>query len=98
MNWTFLRLKTSDGMGYVFDEEGRGILHVGHSTLSEAANVAIGNLAASAPALDARLREVVALMRSDIANGTIPGSIARLALLDQCDKLLGLSPATGDAP
>lgn len=53
--WEFRRIdergSVKDGFGYVSDDAGRDILHVGERTLSEDANVAIGHLAAAAPDL-----------------------------------------------
>lgn len=60
MAWTFERIdygsKAKDGFGYVKDDQGRDILHVGERTLSEAENVAIGTLAAAAPQMFEALR------------------------------------------
>lgn len=61
--WTFRRIderdERPDGFGYVSDAEGRDILHVGETSLSESANVAVGALAAAAPDMLAALESIV---------------------------------------
>lgn len=65
-NWEFRELTCHDprGMGYV-SENGIDILHTGAMELSDQQNIAIGKLAASAPALVKALRELLELCDAD---------------------------------